>query len=168
MLFTLAFVYYWAPVYIGHVLEIDKKGSFDYSMLNVFVHVCIKSFLYASLHQVFCYGGASLVKMWFCGLGNSNYVHLPVRISLTKVVFRWSSSACVKRRQQTAFMGLWLALFSMALLIVTLVCHTSRKEKHSSLMHIIFAFKKKSKNRALYWERSLHLKGTFVQNQLCS
>lgn len=42
-------------------------------------------------------------------------------------------------------MGLWLALFSMALLIVTLVCHTSRKEKHSSLMHIIFAFKKKVK-----------------------
>lgn len=42
-------------------------------------------------------------------------------------------------------MGLWLALFSMALLIVTPVCHTSRKEKHSSLMHIIFAFKKKVK-----------------------
>lgn len=50
MLFTLAFLYYWAPVYIGHVLEIDKKVSFDYSMLNVFVQVCIKSFLYASLH----------------------------------------------------------------------------------------------------------------------
>ena len=50
MLFTFEFLYYWVPVDIGHVLEIDKKVSFDYSMLNVFVQVCLKSFLYGSLH----------------------------------------------------------------------------------------------------------------------
>lgn len=63
MLFVLEFLFYWAPADMAFELEIDRKVPFSYSMLSVFVQICVQSFLDKSIHEVFCLGGASLVKM---------------------------------------------------------------------------------------------------------